>query len=105
MLGKNENWQEKMVTVPCISSLVPKNHILYKVNVILKTSWFREEVRELYCETNDSAQLIEQIQRVARNAGVMPKTVTADAAYATSENYRLLEEMGIDPVIPPQQVR
>ena len=44
-----------------MTSLVPKDHILYKVNSILKTSWFREEVRELYCVTNDSAQLIEQI--------------------------------------------
>ena len=56
-------------------------------------------------KANDGPQLIEQIQRVARNTGVMPKTVTADAAYATSENYRLIEEMGIDPVIPPQPER
>ncbi|MBU8921377.1 MAG: transposase [Bacteroidales bacterium] len=292
MLGKNENWQEEMITVPGMTSLVPKDHILYKVNSILKTGWFREEVRELYCETNgrpsidpesalrlmlagflhgikhdrkllreaqvniairwfcgfglveelphhssltrirqrwgvetflkvfqnivkqcgdagllsnemvhvdstmieadasldsvvkmyveevikkndddvdnddseppspanepkkerrsktdpdasfsrtnkrqqhklgykqhtvvddkagvvvdvhvttgktnDGPLLIEQIQRVARNTGVMPNTVTADAAYAISDNYRLLEEMGIDPVIPPQPER
>lgn len=56
-------------------------------------------------KVNDSTQLIEQIQRVAQTTGVMPKTVTADAAYATSENYRWLEEMDIDPVIPPQPER
>ena len=56
-------------------------------------------------KTNDSTQLIEQILRTAQNTGVMPETVTADAAYATSENYRVLEEMDIDPVIPPQPQR
>ena len=289
MLGANKNRQEEMITVPGMSSLIPEDHILYKVNNVLKTRWFRERVRPLYCETHgrpsidpesalrlmlagfflnikhdrklireaqvniaikwfcsfglmekmphhstltrirqrwgvdlfrevfrevirmcsdagllchetihvdstmieadaswesvvdvyvdqvidnnkvedddnpeppstekkrirqsktdpdasfartnrrdrhklgykqhtvvddkagvvvdvdvttgkagDSVQLIEQIRRVAQNTGVMPKTVTADAAYGTSENYRRLEEMGIDPVIPPQPQR
>ncbi|MCD6217405.1 transposase [bacterium] len=158
-----------MITVPGMTSLVPKEHIFYKVNSILKTSWSRKEVRELYCETNgrpsidpeyalrlmlagflhgikhdrklfreaqvkkpkkekrskpdpdasfsrtnkrqrykigykqhtvvdnkagvvvdvhlttgktnDSTQLLEQIQQVARNTGVMPKTRTASVAH------------------------
>lgn len=56
-------------------------------------------------KVNEGTQLVAQVERVAENTGVVPSVVTADAAYATSENYRALEEMGIDPMIPSQPER
>jgi len=54
---------------------------------------------------NEGTRLIGQVERVESNTGVKVVKVTADAAYATSANYGELEEMGIDPVIPPQPER
>ena len=45
----------------------------------------------------------EQLRRVEARAGRKPEAVTGDAAYAHSENYRRLEECGIEAVIPPQK--
>ena len=54
---------------------------------------------------NEGTRLIGQVERVESNTGVKVGKVTADAAYATSANYGELEEMGIEPVIPPQPER
>ena len=55
--------------------------------------------------TNEGPQLIGQVERVEENTGIKPSRVTADAGYANSENYRILEERGIDSVIPVQPER
>jgi len=56
-------------------------------------------------KVNEGTQLIAQVERVIENTGVVPSVVTADSAYGTSENYRILEAMGIEPVIaaPPER--
>ncbi len=54
-------------------------------------------------EVSEGKQLPEQIERVESNTGRKVKTVTADAGYAHSRNYMMLENEGIDAVIPPQR--
>lgn len=53
-------------------------------------------------EVSEGQQLPEQLERIERLTGVGIKTATADAGYAHSANYRVLEERGINAVIPPQ---
>lgn len=54
---------------------------------------------------NEGTQLIGQVERAAENTGKGIGKVTADAQYATSANFRDLEAMGIEPVIPTQPER
>ena len=54
-------------------------------------------------EASEGRELLEQIGRVEEATGESVKRVTADAAYAHSENYRRLEERGTEAVIPPQR--
>ena len=54
---------------------------------------------------NEGTQLIGQMERVESNTGIEVEKVTADAQYATSANFRDLEEMGIEAVIPTQPER
>ena len=51
---------------------------------------------------NENTQLIDQVERLIDVTGKEVGKVTADAQYATSANFRDLEAMGIDPVIPVQ---
>jgi transposase len=53
-------------------------------------------------EASEGHELLGQIERVEEATGESVKRVTADAAYAHSENYRRLEERGTEAVIPPQ---
>jgi len=52
--------------------------------------------------TGESTQLMEQVERLVEVTGKEVGRVTADAQYATSANFRDLEEMGVDAVIPVQ---
>ncbi len=54
-------------------------------------------------EVNEGQQLPVQLTRVETRTGVCVKTLTADAGYAHSSNYELLEQRSIDAVIPPQR--
>ncbi len=56
-------------------------------------------------EANEGQQLPEQIQRIERNTGVRMRRVVADGAYAHASNYAMLEDRGIEAVIPPQPQR
>lgn len=56
-------------------------------------------------KVSESGMLVEQVKRVEDNTGVKVRKVTADAGYASSENYRKLEEMDVDPVIPAKPER
>jgi transposase len=51
---------------------------------------------------NESSVVLEQIREVQLATGKIPARVTADAGYAYAKIYRGLEEIGIDPVIPPK---
>jgi transposase len=50
MLGNQDKWQEDLFVGGSLSSLIPDDHILKKVNKILDLTWLREEVKELYSE-------------------------------------------------------
>jgi transposase len=52
MLGIQERWQEDLFVAGPLSSLIPDDHILKKVDKVLDLSWLRKEVSELYCQTN-----------------------------------------------------
>jgi transposase len=54
--------------------------------------------------TPEASKLVEQVKRVEENTGAMPLKVTADASYATGENFGTLEERGIEAVIPTRKV-
>ncbi len=53
-------------------------------------------------ETSEGKKLMETIERVEDMTGVKVKHVTADAAYAHSNNYKKLEERGTEAIVPPQ---
>ncbi|NIP50985.1 transposase [candidate division KSB1 bacterium] len=50
MIGKQEHWQEDLFLAGPLSSLIPKDHILKRVDKMLDLSWLRDEVRDLYNE-------------------------------------------------------
>ena len=54
-------------------------------------------------EQSEGGQLAEQIERIENNTGRKIKTVSADSGYAHGKNFELLEDKGIDAIIPPQR--
>jgi transposase len=52
MLGSQERWQEDLFVAAPLSSLIPDDHILKRVDAVLDFSWLREEVQDLYCSDN-----------------------------------------------------
>ncbi len=56
-------------------------------------------------ETHEGGSLPGHLERLAALTGLTPARVTADKAYATGENYALLEARGARGVIPPQRLR
>ena len=52
MLGTQKRWQEDLFVAGPLSSLVPDDHILKRVDTVLDISWLRKEVSDLYCSTN-----------------------------------------------------
>ena len=51
MIGKQDRWQEDLFVACPLSELIPDDHVLKRVDKVLDLSWLREEVRELYSET------------------------------------------------------
>jgi len=52
MLGTQNRWQEELFVAAPLSSLIPDDHILKRVDKVLDLSWLRAEVRDLYCMSN-----------------------------------------------------
>lgn len=52
MIGKTDRWQEELFVAAPLSSLIPDDHILKRVDRILDLTWLREEVADTYCESN-----------------------------------------------------
>jgi transposase len=52
MLGRQDRWQEDLFVAGPLSSLIPEDHILKRVDEVLDLSWLREEVKDLYCHDN-----------------------------------------------------
>jgi transposase len=53
-------------------------------------------------KASEGAEILKQVRRTGETLGRMPGKVTADAGYASGENYRGLEEMGAEPLIVPR---
>jgi transposase len=56
-------------------------------------------------ETHEGGALPEQLERIEARTGLETVTATADKAYATADNYAVLEARGTTAVIPPQRLR
>jgi len=52
VIGRQDRWQEDLFVACPLSSLIPDDHILKRVDKVLDLSWLREEVKELYCDCN-----------------------------------------------------
>ena len=52
MIGKQDRWQQDLFVAGPLSSIVPQDHILRRVDSVLDLSWLGTEVSELYCDTN-----------------------------------------------------
>ncbi len=52
MLGRQQRWQEDLFVAGPLSSLIPEDHILKRVDKVLDLSWLRDEVKDLYCHDN-----------------------------------------------------
>lgn len=52
MIGKQDRWQEDLFVAGPLSSLIPEDHILKRVDAILDLSWLPELIREVYCADN-----------------------------------------------------
>ena len=52
MLGRQDRWQEDLFVAGPLSSLIPDDHILKRVDKVLDLSWLREKVKDLYCHDN-----------------------------------------------------
>ena len=60
------------------------------------------DVKTTTGETSEGKELLEQIERIEETTGKKVETVTADMAYAHTENYNRLEQRGTQAVIPVQ---
>jgi transposase len=60
------------------------------------------DVKTTTGEVSEGKELLEQISRLEEVTGKKVKTVTADMAYAHTENYSQLEQRNIEAVIPVQ---
>jgi hypothetical protein len=52
VIGKQERWQEDLFVAGPLSSLIPEDHILKRVDAILDLSWLSELVKDTYCTDN-----------------------------------------------------
>jgi transposase len=52
VIGKQERWQEDLFVAGPLSSLIPDDHILKRVDAILDLSWLPELVKDVYCADN-----------------------------------------------------
>ncbi len=52
MIGKQERWQEDLFVAGPLSSLIPGDHILKRVDAILDLAWLPALVKDTYCTDN-----------------------------------------------------
>ena len=52
MIGKQDRWQGTLFIHGSLDDLIPKDHILKKVDKILDLGWLHDEVKDCYCEDN-----------------------------------------------------
>lgn len=51
MIGTQQRWQEDLFVAGSLSSLIPNDHILKRVDKVLDLSWFRKDIADCYNET------------------------------------------------------
>jgi transposase len=51
MIGSKERWQEDLFLAGPLSSIIPNDHILKRVDRVLNLAWLRTEIEELYNKT------------------------------------------------------
>ena len=51
MIGNQERWQEDLFIAGPLSSLIPNDHVLKRVDKVLDLSWLRKEVTDCYSQT------------------------------------------------------
>jgi transposase len=51
VIGNQERWQEDLFVTGPLSSLIPNDHVLKRVDKVLDLSWLRREVADCYSET------------------------------------------------------
>jgi IS5 family transposase len=54
------------------------------------------------CQINEGNHLPEQLQRIKATTGLNPQRITADSGYAHGHVLQRLEQMGLEPIIPPK---
>ena len=52
MIGTQERWQEDLFVAAPLRDLIPEDYILRQVDRVLDLSWLRDDVRDLYDESN-----------------------------------------------------
>jgi len=52
VIGKQERWQEDLFVAGPLSSLIPEDHILKRVDAILDLTWLAALVKDTYCADN-----------------------------------------------------
>jgi transposase len=52
MIGKQDRSQGTLFIPGSLEQLVPDDHVLKRVDKVLDLGWLRDEVRDLYDETN-----------------------------------------------------
>lgn len=52
MQTRKDRWQDDLFVAGPLSSLIPENHLLKRVDKVLDLSWLHEEVRGCYCQDN-----------------------------------------------------
>lgn len=52
MIGKQDRWQGTLFIHGSLDDLIPKDHILKRVDKILDLGWLHNEVKDCYCEDN-----------------------------------------------------
>jgi transposase len=52
VIGRQDRWQEDLFVAAPLSSIIPEDHILKRVDKVLDLSWLRKEVEPLYCNDN-----------------------------------------------------
>lgn len=60
------------------------------------------DVKTTTGEASEGKELLEQIERTEQTTGIKVQAVTADMAYAHTENYSQLEQRGTEAIIPVQ---
>lgn len=68
MIGNQNRWQEDLRMAGPLSSLIPDDHILKRVDQVLDLSWLKDEVQGLYCCDNGRPG-IDQPQRLVAFLG------------------------------------